>query len=137
MQQVSKRESYTVSAKLDPLSRDRIKWIKAALAHVMPDVREPSASLIMRRALENYVNYLGQILTPVARFQAVSGEKAHLLVAGQSNSVHWDGEFPAERVVDSDGNLVTFDRMEREARLEKNRRGIDDLIHGRKTRKGV
>lgn len=131
MNEDKKRGNYVVQTRLDPVSQDRLKWVQKCLAHVMPDVKTPSHSMIIRRALESYVNYLGQILTPQVRYPTVKGEQAHLLVASQNNRVYWEnGVFPEDKVVDGEGNLVRFDMMERAARQEHNQRGIDALLKG-------
>ena len=72
----------------------------------------------MRRALEVYVNFLGNIFaTGKINYRNVSQEMAHFAVAKQNNGVYWpDGVFPVEGLVKEDGTLVRFDLMEKAAR---------------------
>lgn len=131
-----KRNTHTLQCRMDPLSQDRLQWIQACLAKAIPDMKVPSQSTIVRRALEAYVSYLGNIFaTGKINHQNVTKEAAHYAIARQNNPVHWsDGVFPVEGLVKEDGTLVRFDLMEKAARATHRDSTLKKLFDSEKSK---
>lgn len=131
--EAKKRRTYSFEVSADPLTQDRLKWVQACLAQVMPEVKTPSNSTIVRRAIENYVSYLENVFATGKLHHAnVRGEMAHLMVANQHNGVYWsDGIFPEGQVINEDGTVKRFGLMVKDAQLEHQRATLDKVLkHG-------
>ena len=129
-----KRNTHTLQVRVDPLAQDRLQWVIGCLEGAIPDMKVPSQSTIMRRALHVYVNYLGNILaTKPVSHSNITGEAAHLAVARQNNCVFWpNAVFPKEEMVREDGAIVRFDLMERDAKKAKYTNDLDKLLKSEK-----
>jgi hypothetical protein len=127
---MSPRNTHTLQCRVDPLAQDRLQWTIACLSHACPEMKVPSQSTIMRRALEVYVNYLGNIFaTGAIDHRNVTGEQAHYAIARQNNPVYWpNGVFNPESVVKSGGGLVRFDLLEKEAKAESRKVSLKKIL---------
>jgi hypothetical protein len=126
------RNTHTLQCRVDPLAQDRLQWAIACLSHACPEMKVPSQSTIMRRALEVYVNYLGNIFaTGKIDHRNVTGEQAYYAIARQNNPVYWpNGAFSPESVIKSDGGLVRFDLLEKEAKAESRKVSLKKILSG-------
>jgi hypothetical protein len=134
---MSPRNTHTLQCRVDPLAQDRLQWAIACLSHACPEMKVPSQSTIVRRALEVYVNYLGNIFaTGKIDHRNVTGEQAHYAIARQNNPVYWpNGVFNPESVVKSGGvsgatTIVRFDLLEKEAKAESRKVSLKKILGG-------
>lgn len=132
------RKPYVHQVRLDPLGQDRLRWAEACIKHLFPDGKF-SKSLVMRRALENYITYLENIITPSGggrlSHQAISNEASHLINHKSDQVVYWpDGVFPEDAVIDEQGQIVPWRKLHGDARKARYDKGLKNAFDSEKNR---
>ena len=112
------RKPYVMPLRLDLLSQDRLDWALICTKNLYPDVKL-NKSLLMRRALGHYINWLENITTGtsggLSNRSAIDSEGYQILSYKNDQSGLGDA-FPEDQLFDKSGKLVPFRILQQAAR---------------------